>query len=266
MNEAMQRIKRELDECSLTTYLVEGVADDIIAFNYVVPTGRYRSKNVDIGLSMQEANYPEYPPHWIHVTPKIEDGRGCPGKEFTDSSGRVWVAFSRPPPISGTVRPRNICPCTFSNTCDALEKRVRKEVVLTDEPHRKAKNHLLSFLEDGIAQENLCFGLWYPSQGAERFTAVVKEIVLPQPNEVQLHGNASFEGKYLTRATREAKRQGAGLVMMHSHPAAGWQDLSAPDIFAERDIVAYQAQSTKRPLLGNDYWEGRLLECSLLEP
>ena len=97
MNEAMQRIKRELDECSLTTYIVEGVADDIIAFNYVVPTGRYRGKNVDIGLSMQEANYPEYPPHWIHVTPKIEDGRGRPGKEFTDSSGRVWVAFSRPP-------------------------------------------------------------------------------------------------------------------------------------------------------------------------
>ena len=139
---------------------------------------------------------------------------------------------------------------------------MRKEVVLTDEPHRKAKNHLLSFLEDGIAQENLCFGLWYPSQGAERFTAVVKEIVLPQPNEVQLHGNASFEGKYLTRATREAKRQGAGLVMMHSHPAAGWQDLSAPDIFAERDIVAYQAQSTKRPFLGmtigkDGYWSAR---------
>ena len=97
MNEALQRIKRELEEYGLATYIVEGVADDIIAFNYVVPTGRYRGKNVDIGLSMQEANYPEYPPHWIHVTPKIIERQGSPGKKFTDSSGRVWVAFSRPP-------------------------------------------------------------------------------------------------------------------------------------------------------------------------
>ena len=79
---------------------------------------------------------------------------------------------------------------------------------------------------------------------------------------MQLHGNASFEGKYLTRATRKAKQKGAGLVMMHSHPATGWQDLSEPDILAERDIVAYQAQSTKHPFLGmtigkDGYWSAR---------
>ena len=140
---------------------------------------------------------------------------------------------------------------------------MRKEVVLTHESHGKAKTHLLSFIDEGIAQENLCFGLWYPSQGAERFTAVVKDIVLPEPNEVHLHGNASFEGKYLTRATREARRQRAGLAIMHSHPSAGWQDLSQADIFAERDVVAYQVQSTKLPLLGmtlgkDGYWSARL--------
>ena len=127
---------------------------------------------------------------------------------------------------------------------------MRKEVVLTEASDRTAKAHLLGYLNQGVQQEHLCFGLWYPSLGAERFTAIVAEILLPQPNEVQLHGNASFEGKYLTRATREAKRKGAGLVMMHSHPAPGWQDLSMPDIFAERDVVAYQAQSTKKPFLG----------------
>ena len=97
MNEAMHRIKQELEECGLHTYLLEGVGDEIIAFRYEVPTGRYRGKLVDVGLSLQEANYPEYPPHWIHVTPKIEDRGGRPGKEFVDSSGRLWVAFSRPP-------------------------------------------------------------------------------------------------------------------------------------------------------------------------
>ena len=139
---------------------------------------------------------------------------------------------------------------------------MRREVVLTEESHLKAKEHLLSFFDQGVVQENLCFGLWYPSQGAERFTAIVPEIVLPHANEVHLHGNASFEGKYLTRATRKAKEKGAGLVMMHSHPASGWQDLSQPDVLAERDIVAYQVQSTKHPLLGmtigkDGYWSAR---------
>ena len=139
---------------------------------------------------------------------------------------------------------------------------MRKEVVLTEESHQRAKTHLLSFYDQGVAQENLCFGLWYPSLGCDRFTAVVKDIVLPNPNEVLLHGNASFEGKYLTRATREAKRCNAGLVMMHSHPSEGWQDLSQPDIIAERDVVAYQAQSTKMPFLGmtigkDGYWSAR---------
>ena len=139
---------------------------------------------------------------------------------------------------------------------------MRKEVVLTDESDRKAKSHLLNYLNKGVTQENLCFGIWHPSQGVDRFTAVVHSLVLPSPDEVQLHGNASFEGKYLTRATREAKRQNAGLTMMHSHPGAGWQDLSQPDIFAERDVVAYQAQSTKKPFVGmtigtDGYWSAR---------
>lgn len=139
---------------------------------------------------------------------------------------------------------------------------MRKEVVLTDEAHQLAKSHLLSFYDQGVAQENLCFGLWYPSQGKKRFTAIVKDIVLPLPDEVLLHGNASFEGKYLTRATRAAKQQNAGLVMMHSHPSDGWQDLSQPDVFAERDVVAYQAQSTNKPFVGmtigkDGYWSAR---------
>ena len=116
--------------------------------------------------------------------------------------------------------------------------------------------------DHGRAQEHLCFGLWYPSQGKERFTAIVNEILLPRPNEVRLHGNASFEGKYLTRAIREAKHKHAGLAIMHSHPGTGWQDLSHADILAERDIVAYQVQGTKRPLVGltigsDGYWSAR---------
>ena len=139
---------------------------------------------------------------------------------------------------------------------------MRREVVLTSTSHREATSHLLSDFTQGVSQEHLCFGLWRPSQGKDRFTAIVSALILPSPGEVHLHGNASFEGRYLTRATREAKQQGAGLVMMHSHPGTGWQDLSQPDIFAERDIVAYQAQATGRPFLGmtvaaDGHWSAR---------
>ena len=97
MNDALRQVQRELEECGLATYVVEGGPDDIVAFSYTVPTGRYRGRVVDLGLSMQELNYPEFPPHWIHVSPPIEDRRGSPGKQFTDARGRKWVGFSRPP-------------------------------------------------------------------------------------------------------------------------------------------------------------------------
>ena len=139
---------------------------------------------------------------------------------------------------------------------------MRREVVLTATAHEQATAHLLHDFLQGVPQEHLCFGLWRPSRGANRFTAVVGEIILPKPGEVLLHGNASFEGKYLTRATREARRQDCGLVMMHSHPGVGWQDLSQPDVLAERDVVAYQAQVTGKSFLGmtigtDGYWSAR---------
>ena len=139
---------------------------------------------------------------------------------------------------------------------------MKKEVALTADVDRRAKAHLLEYFKQSVTQENLCFGLWHPSQGSERVTAVVNELVLPYAGEVHLHGNASFEGKYVTRAIRMAKRQNAGLVMMHSHPTIGWQDLSQADIVAERDIVAYQAQSTRLLFVGmtlgrDGFWSAR---------
>ena len=143
-----------------------------------------------------------------------------------------------------------------------LETRVRKEVALTATAHHQATAHLLHDFLQGVPQEHLCFGLWRSSRGANRLTAVVTEVILPKPDEILLHGNASFEGRYLTRATREARRQDAGLVMMHSHPGSGWQDLSQTDVAAERDVVAYQAQGTGKPFLGmtvgtDGYWSAR---------
>ena len=97
MNSELTKIRDELDDCGLDTYVVEGVDAEIVAFPYAPPTGRYAGRTFDVGLSLQEADYPEYAPHWIHITPPIEEKNGRPGRSYQDGRGRPWVAFSRPP-------------------------------------------------------------------------------------------------------------------------------------------------------------------------
>ena len=137
------------------------------------------------------------------------------------------------------------------------------EVVLTDEANKTACRHLLQHYENGALQEDLCFGLWTPSSGLSRETAIVTEILLPEHAERNLHGNASFNGGYLARVTREAVRRGKGLAFMHSHPSTGWQGMSAPDVEAERGRIADTARATARPLVGmtvgtDGHWSARI--------
>ncbi len=92
-------------------------------------------------------------------------------------------------------------------------------------------------------------------------------VIPPLEGERLLHGNASFEPGYLFRAVREAQREDAGLAFMHSHPSDGWQGMSAADVRAERDVIAFPAQATRLPLLGmtigtDGYWSARTWERS----
>ena len=66
-----------------------------MSFDYIIEIGRLQGRQVTVGVSFQESNYPEYPPHWVHVTPPLDDGKG--GREYSDKSGRPWLAMSRPP-------------------------------------------------------------------------------------------------------------------------------------------------------------------------
>ena len=97
MNAALRKIRDELNQCDLETYIVDGAMTEVVAFPYLVPKGRYAGRTFDVGFSLQEADYPEFAPHWIHVTPAIEDKCGRPGMTYRDARGRRWVAFSRPP-------------------------------------------------------------------------------------------------------------------------------------------------------------------------
>ena len=133
---------------------------------------------------------------------------------------------------------------------------------MTADVDRIATKHLLSFIKRGQLQEDLCFGLWIPSQGASRTTALCVRILLPEEDERLLHGGASFQPSYLTRAVRTAILEKKGLAFMHSHPSDGWQAMSPQDVEAERDVIAPPARATGLPLVGltvgaDGFWSAR---------
>ncbi len=144
-----------------------------------------------------------------------------------------------------------------------MNQDIWHEVALTSEANEVACNHLLQHYRRGDDQEDLCFGLWAPSTGMERETAIVTTILLPNESERNLHGNVSFESCYLSRVTRTARKTGQGLAFMHSHPTVGWQDMSISDIQAERDRIVDTARATGMPLIGmtvgtDEYWSARV--------
>ena len=139
------------------------------------------------------------------------------------------------------------------------------DVAFTSEACAEASEHLLRHFKENRFQEDLCFALWRPSTGKRRRTALIDEIILPQLNERDLHGNASFRPKYLSRAIQIARKKEVGLAFMHSHPGAGWQSMSSADVTAERDVLAYPAGATGLPLVGltiggDGYWSARFWE------
>jgi molybdopterin-synthase adenylyltransferase len=122
-----------------------------------------------------------------------------------------------------------------------------RSVAMTSEVARVLGAHLDR--EDG--QEDICFLLWRPSTGHDRLSALVYDVVLPDPGERHVHGNASFEGRYLLRAAGLAADAGSGIALIHSHPGGtGWQQLSNDDRIAEESHAAQARTITGLPLLG----------------
>jgi hypothetical protein len=132
-------------------------------------------------------------------------------------------------------------------------------VAMAQSVHAAARGHLLR--ADG--QEDLCFALWRPSAGAERFSGLIQRLTLPEEGEREVHGNASFYPSYLDRAIEIARGAGAGLALMHSHPCGcGWQGMSRDDIETEQGRAAAVWAATGFPLLGltiagDESWSAR---------
>ena len=98
MFDNIHRIKGELESLGYETSLSDSLQGEVISFLYTVKTGSYKGKQFTLGISMQGSEtYPEYPPHWIHLSPPIDDGKGGAVEKYDDANEREWVAMSRPP-------------------------------------------------------------------------------------------------------------------------------------------------------------------------
>jgi hypothetical protein len=139
-------------------------------------------------------------------------------------------------------------------------KNRRYSTALTEATHDALMAHLIR--ADG--QEDLCFAIWYPSEGATRTTALIATPILPMENGDRLvHGNASFLPPFFERALATAMEAGGGLAFLHSHGGPGWQDMSLDDERAEQSIAAQALAATGLPLVGltlgiDGAWSARL--------
>ncbi len=140
--------------------------------------------------------------------------------------------------------------------------RVVRSAAMTAVIDAAARAHLLR----SDFQEDLCFGLWRPSRGASRTTALMEKLILPHAGDRNVHGNVSFESAFLERALGEAAAAGCGLALLHSHPLGrGWQGMSKDDVMTERGIAGSVYGATDLPLVGltlagDGSWSARFWE------
>ncbi len=98
MPDNIDRIKGELESLGYETRLSDSSQGKVVCFEYKVEAGSHIGELVKVGISMQgNESYPEYPPHWIHLSPPIDDGKGGAVEKYLDTTGQKWVALSRPP-------------------------------------------------------------------------------------------------------------------------------------------------------------------------
>ena len=96
MSQSVDRVRAEMEALGRKTIEFDSPHGRVIAFDYEIQAGSHKGEPVRVGVSFQEEGYPEYPPHWVHVSPPIDDGKGGSVGSYS-VDGSDWFAMSRPP-------------------------------------------------------------------------------------------------------------------------------------------------------------------------
>lgn len=118
-------------------------------------------------------------------------------------------------------------------------------VAMTSELDRE----LVASLDRGPRQEDLVFAYWKPSVGSTRDTAMLVELVPPGQDDRILQGNVALTAPYLDRVL-DARPEGCGIALLHSHLGPGWQGMSRDDVDAEMSIAGPVFGVCGLPLVG----------------
>ena len=123
---------------------------------------------------------------------------------------------------------------------------------------------LLSRLVRADGQEDICLATYRPSTGLTRVSALITEVIPPEPGDRYVHGNATVTAEYILRAAEIAQSNESGFVLLHSHPGAtNWQFMSSPDRYTESSYANLAREMTGLPLVGmtlatgNHTWSAR---------
>jgi molybdopterin-synthase adenylyltransferase len=125
---------------------------------------------------------------------------------------------------------------------------------------------LLGHLLRADKQEEVAFGLYKPSPGKSRFTALLYQIIRPYEHERFLYGaHIKVMPGFFKRVCGMAVDARAGIVLLHSHPTAGWQGMSEDDISTENGYAEPSADLTDLPFVGmtmgtDGTWSARVWE------
>ena len=98
MTNDIERVQSELKGLGYSTCVKDTAQGQTVVFPYTIESGPREGEGLLVGLSFQETGYPEYPPHWIHVCPPMDDNKGGAVQPYEDSDGK-WLAMSRPPGV-----------------------------------------------------------------------------------------------------------------------------------------------------------------------
>ena len=96
MSDSVNQVEKELQFLGYKTQQFSTSIGLVVVFNYTIEVGSHKGTPVSLGVSFQEEGYPDYPPHWIHISPPIDDGKGGSTQTY-ERDGRQWLAMSRPP-------------------------------------------------------------------------------------------------------------------------------------------------------------------------